>query len=202
MNNLRAVVALVVATALSFGLAGCSDDDGEDVGTEATDTTASAPAESSAPDDTSTESTAPTETSTPPEPLETTVPESVAPPTTTAAAPDDLGVPSEYGMEYPDGTTCAEAEAAFAVMGQDTLIALAEGGGTWIWLAIDEPSASADLFSAPDRTLVQIRGGEIAFEGEPDVADLPALGGDVSYATLTSDTENGITDCVDGPVVD
>ncbi len=188
---------------------GCSDSD-DDAETATTPTSRAEPATSAAtdPGPATTGGGSPDTGATDPVATTSTAPATTgtAPPAAPPVAPPPptlLGVPGEFGMEYPNPTTCDEAGAVVATLDLDVVAAVSQGDGSFIWLAVDETSVSADLFSdvAPDRTLIRIRAGSIDFAGEPTIDDLPALGSDVSYAVTTIAPDGSVTDCVEGPVV-
>ncbi len=100
-------------------------------------------------------------------------------------APDELGVSSEWGMEYPSPPTCEETETFFAML-QDTNnryeppITLLEGDS--IWLAIDPTTDSADVWIPSNRSIVKLRNADVMCAGAPASHQFPALSGEVECA--------------------
>lgn len=200
----RVVLASVLTIAvLGAGLVACSDDDGA-----TTDETLPA-AEAGAAQPGTTGTTLPTpvpEASTPTEDGETApddegeaVPSLPAP----VPAPDVLGVPGEFGVAYPGGTTCADVDALFGsgALQPDALDAVTGDDG--IWLAVDAAGVAADVVFGPpssESRLVTIRGGALVSSGPPSVAQSPALTPEESYA-ITDVAGDVVTACLVGPVV-
>ncbi|MCD9624226.1 hypothetical protein [Rhabdothermincola salaria] len=135
--------------------------------------------------------------------LASTTTTTVAPTTSLPPAPEILGSPGEWGMDYPSPLTCADVGAFMETLNTEGFAdASAAVTGQGIWLAIDRPSLSADVWLpyGPNRSLVYIRGGMVISRGEPSSDKFPALSGFDDYAT--ADVVAGdVTSCQVGRVV-
>jgi hypothetical protein len=196
------VLAAVALTGLALlgPAAGCSDD--EDTSTAPATTSApgrgqvAATTTTSAVPETPPDDTAPQ--ADPEEPPSTTGP----PPT--VVAPDLLGVPGEFGISYPTGTTCPPVEALLASSALSAGARAEVAGSGGIWLAVDPASTSADVLfgpPGPEPRLVTIRAGTVASSGLPSPAQSPALTPEESYAITDVGSGGTLTSCIEGPVV-
>jgi hypothetical protein len=203
--RLLVAVAVLAALALTGVAAGCSDDD---EATTSSATTSAPIADEGATTTTTSRLPEPVPETPPPDDAEpSTGPEEAPPPTgppATVVAPDVLGVPGEFGIAYPAGTTCPPVEAllASAALTSGAWSEVTGSGG--IWLAVDPGSTSADVLFGPpaaEPRLVTIRAGAVASSGPPSPAQSPALTPEESYAITEVAPGGTLTSCIEGPVV-
>ncbi len=186
--------AILVVTALVLAAAACSSDDdgGDEAGTAATSAT-DEPATSTTADSTDW----PTEASTSSTGRGTP---------TTIEAPELLGTPVADGLEYPNPTTCRDAEALYQrlLANDEASVSGALWGRSGYWLAVDSTSVSADVLipeGAPERILVEFRGGVLVGDAGVPADGVPVLTPQVAYAYVSVSADGTSVTCEEGQAV-
>jgi hypothetical protein len=108
------------------------------------------------------------------------------------------------GLEYPRPTSCDEVRSVVASDRFDDETTAALVGNDGIWLAVDIPSASADiLFAAPDggRRVVQVRDGGVYSDQTPQDIGLPTLRSEPTYAIARLSGDLTVESCTEEPAV-